>query len=66
MRLHPRRAAAVAELVTLGFRPALHDLQLRAGFVFWAHLSDSLSRVTGVFPLPTSGHRLVAIDLEVR
>ncbi|MBA3747112.1 MAG: endonuclease/exonuclease/phosphatase family protein [Solirubrobacterales bacterium] len=46
--------------------PSKGRLKVRGGFVFWPTLSDPLSRLTGVFPFPTSDHRLVALDLEVR
>jgi 3-phytase len=34
--------------------------------VFWPVLSDPLSRLTGVFPFPTSDHRLVWADVTLR
>jgi len=34
--------------------------------VFWPVLADPLSSLTGVFPFPTSDHRLVWVDLAVR
>ena len=34
--------------------------------VFWPVLSDPLSRLTGVFPFPSSDHRLVWVDVAVR
>ena len=46
--------------------PSKRGLNVRGGFVFWPPLSDPLSRLTGVFPFPTSEHRLVTLDLEVR
>lgn len=33
--------------------------------VFWPELSDPLSRLTGVFPFPSSDHRLVFVDVVV-
>lgn len=33
--------------------------------VFWPQSSDPLSRLTGVFPFPTSDHRLVWVDLRL-
>ncbi|HET7328076.1 MAG TPA: endonuclease/exonuclease/phosphatase family protein [Nocardioidaceae bacterium] len=33
--------------------------------VFWPVLADPLSRLTGVFPFPSSDHRLVWVDLRV-
>jgi len=44
--------------------PGKTGLKVRGGFVFWPALNDPLSRLTGVFPFPTSDHRLVALDLE--
>ncbi len=46
--------------------PSDRGLKVRGGFVFWPPQSDPLSRLTGVFPFPTSDHRLVALDLEVK
>lgn len=46
--------------------PSRHGLRVRGGFVFWPPSGDPLSRLTGVFPFPTSDHRLVALDLEVK
>ncbi|KRF33274.1 endonuclease/exonuclease/phosphatase family protein [Yonghaparkia sp. Soil809] len=34
--------------------------------VFWPVLADPLSSLTGVFPFPTSDHRLVWVDVAVR
>ncbi|WP_185995633.1 endonuclease/exonuclease/phosphatase family protein [Nocardioides campestrisoli] len=34
--------------------------------VFWPTLADPLSRLTGVFPFPTSDHRLVWVDVRLR
>ena len=36
------------------------------GGVFWPELTDPLSRLTGIFPFPTSDHRLVWVDVAVR
>jgi hypothetical protein len=33
--------------------------------VFWPTLADPLSRLTGVFPFPSSDHRLVWVDVRV-
>lgn len=33
--------------------------------VFWPVLADPLSALTGVFPFPSSDHRLVWVDLEI-
>ena len=46
--------------------PSVHGIDIEGGFVFWPPSSDPLSRLTGVFPFPTSDHRLVAMDLEVK
>ena len=45
--------------------PSRRGFKVRGGFVFWPPSSDPLSRLTGMFPFPTSDHRLVALDLEV-
>jgi hypothetical protein len=42
------------------------QLRVEDAAVFWPVLSDPLSRLTGVFPFPTSDHRLVWVDLTVR
>ncbi|GAC1377400.1 MAG: hypothetical protein NVSMB43_18570 [Pseudarthrobacter sp.] len=34
--------------------------------VFWPTQADPLSRLTGVYPFPSSDHRLVWADLQVR
>jgi hypothetical protein len=34
--------------------------------VFWPTQADPLSRLTGVYPFPSSDHRLVWVDMEVR
>jgi hypothetical protein len=41
-------------------------LQVRDARAFWPVQADQLSRLTGVFPSPTSHHRLVWVDLRVR
>jgi len=46
--------------------PSKRGFKVRGGFVFWPPSTDPLSRLTGVFPFPTSDHRLVALDLEVK
>jgi 3-phytase len=46
--------------------PSRHGLQVEGGFVFWPPSSDPLSRLTGVFPFPTSDHRLVTVDLMLK
>ena len=46
--------------------PSRRGLEIEGGFVFWPPRSDPLSRLTGTFPFPTSDHRLVALDLEVK
>ncbi|MEJ3405640.1 endonuclease/exonuclease/phosphatase family protein [Rathayibacter sp. YIM 133350] len=40
-------------------------LQVRDAGVFWPVQSDPLSRLTGVYPFPSSDHRLVWADLTV-
>ena len=45
--------------------PSKHGIRVEGGFVFWPVQADPLFRLTGVFPFPTSDHRLVALDLEV-
>ncbi|WP_426309876.1 endonuclease/exonuclease/phosphatase family protein [Cellulosimicrobium sp. E-16] len=42
------------------------DLRVRDAGVFWPVQADPLSRLTGVFPFPSSDHRLVWVDLAVR
>ncbi|MGH3505654.1 MAG: endonuclease/exonuclease/phosphatase family protein [Nocardioidaceae bacterium] len=42
------------------------QLRVRDAHVFWPVQADPLSRLTGVFPFPTSDHRLVWMDLTVR
>lgn len=40
-------------------------LKVRDAGVFWPVLADPLSRLTGVYPFPSSDHRLVWVDLAV-
>jgi hypothetical protein len=40
------------------------SLQIVDGAVFWPLQSDPLFRLTGVFPFPSSDHRLVWVDLR--
>ena len=39
--------------------------QVLDGAVFWPLDSDPLFRLVGVFPFPSSDHRLVWVDLKV-
>jgi 3-phytase len=41
------------------------QLQITDGAVFWPVLADPLSRLTGVFPFPSSDHRLVWIGVSL-
>ncbi|MEV0614176.1 endonuclease/exonuclease/phosphatase family protein [Nonomuraea sp. NPDC050404] len=41
-------------------------LRTAGGGVFWPTASDPLSRLTGVFPFPSSDHRLVWLDVKAR
>jgi hypothetical protein len=41
------------------------DLRVRAAGVFWPVQADPLSRLTGVFPFPSSDHRLVWVDVRL-
>jgi hypothetical protein len=41
------------------------QIRVADGAVFWPLLADPLSRLTGVFPFPSSDHRLVWIDATV-
>jgi hypothetical protein len=41
------------------------NLKIVDGAVFWPVLADPLSSLTGVFPFPSSDHRLVWIDVRV-
>lgn len=43
-----------------------HRLGILDAGVFWPERSDPLSALTGVFPFPTSDHRLVWVDVDVR
>lgn len=40
------------------------QLKVRGTGIFWPVQADPLSRLTGVFPFPTSDHRLVWLDLR--
>ena len=42
------------------------QFSVRDAGVFWPVLADPLSRLTGVFPFPTSDHRLVWADVSLR
>ena len=42
------------------------DLRVRDAGVFWPTQADPLSRLTGVYPFPSSDHRLVWVDVAVR
>jgi len=41
------------------------SLQIVSSAVFWPVQADTLSRLTGVFPFPSSDHRLVWVDVKV-
>ena len=41
------------------------DLRVRDAGVFWPTAADPLSRLTGVYPFPSSDHRLVWADLTL-
>jgi hypothetical protein len=41
------------------------QLRVTDGAVFWPVLADPLSRLTGVFPFPSSDHRLIWIDVNL-
>jgi 3-phytase len=41
------------------------QIRVSDGAVFWPVLADPLSRLTGVFPFPSSDHRLVWIDVSL-
>jgi hypothetical protein len=41
------------------------NLQMLAARVFWPLSTDPLFRLVGVFPFPTSDHRLVWVDVGV-
>lgn len=38
---------------------------LRDAGIFWPELSDPPSRLTGVYPFPSSDHRLVWVDVKL-
>ncbi len=40
------------------------NLKLLDGAVFWPLSTDPLFRLVGVFPFPTSDHRLVWVDVR--
>ena len=40
-------------------------IQVRDAGVFWPQQSDPLSRLTGVYPFPSSDHRLVWVDIRI-
>ncbi len=42
------------------------DLRVRDAGVFWPVQADPLSALTGMFPFPSSDHRLVWVDVKVR
>ncbi|GIF55191.1 endonuclease/exonuclease/phosphatase family protein [Asanoa iriomotensis] len=46
--------------------PSRQGLSIRGGGVFWPAQSDPLFRLTGVFPFPSSDHRLVWLDLRTK
>ena len=41
------------------------QLKVQGTGVFWPVSSDPLSRLTGVFPFPTSDHRSVWLDVRI-
>jgi hypothetical protein len=41
------------------------SIKILGSAVFWPRSSDPLFRLVGVFPFPTSDHRLVWLDLEI-
>ncbi|WP_040159866.1 endonuclease/exonuclease/phosphatase family protein [Nigerium massiliense] len=41
------------------------NLPIKASGIFWPTLSDPLSRLTGVYPFPSSDHRLVWVDVRL-
>jgi hypothetical protein len=45
--------------------PSRRGLRAVDGFVFWPPSTDPLFRLVGVFPFPTSDHRLVALDVAL-
>ena len=42
------------------------DIRIEDSAVFWPVQADPLFRLTGVFPFPSSDHRLVWVDMELR
>ncbi|MGH3658932.1 MAG: hypothetical protein ACRDUA_19940 [Micromonosporaceae bacterium] len=44
--------------------PSKAGLAVQGGGVFWPLSTDPLSRLTGVFPFPSSDHRLVWLDVR--
>ncbi|GAA1863173.1 endonuclease/exonuclease/phosphatase family protein [Myceligenerans crystallogenes] len=40
------------------------DLRVRDASVFWPASGEPLSRLTGVYPFPSSDHRLVSVDVR--
>lgn len=42
------------------------NLRILDSAVFWPTQSDPLSRLTGVYPFPSSDHRLVWVDVQLR
>jgi len=46
--------------------PSRRGLRVVDGFVAWPPSTDPLFRLVGVFPFPTSDHRLVALDVALR
>ncbi len=45
--------------------PSGKGFEVRGGGVFWPVQSDPLFRLTGVFPFPSSDHRLVWLDVRL-
>ena len=41
------------------------NLRLVGSAVFWPRIDEPGSELTGVFPFPSSDHRLVYVDLRV-
>jgi hypothetical protein len=41
------------------------NLRIQDAAVFWPLMADPLFRLTGVFPFPSSDHRLVWVDVSV-
>ncbi|GAA5150302.1 endonuclease/exonuclease/phosphatase family protein [Nocardioides marinquilinus] len=46
--------------------PSRRGLRVENAGVFWPTQADPLSRLTGTFPFPSSDHRAVWVDLQVR